>query len=139
MVPKWSELLGGPILETLDSDKDAKLSREEWVAGAKRIFAACRANSTGRVDRKTLMDGLNTMFAPQATEGSGAGLNFGQFLSFPILARADADKDGRLTSDEFAKAARSTFDEADPKDRQARPARLQCAPRSAPFRHGPTG
>ncbi|HEX4588919.1 MAG TPA: CotH kinase family protein, partial [Gemmataceae bacterium] len=39
--PRIGPMLAGPMLAALDTDRDEKLSRDEWLAAAKKLFAAC--------------------------------------------------------------------------------------------------
>ena len=63
---------------------------------------------------KSLTAGLNSLLptSPDATPGA---FNLGGFLAEPILNRADADKDERLTADELLTAAGAIFGEYDKK------------------------
>jgi spore coat protein H len=110
--PRIGPMLAGPMLASLDTDRDEKLSREEWLAAAKKLFAACEKDGDGRVDLKSLTAGLNSLFPPPP-EGAPRGAGIGGFLAGPILNRADANKDGKLTSEELLTAAGAIFDEFD--------------------------
>ena len=110
--PQVGAMLAGPMLAALDTDRDEKLSRDEWLAASKKLFAACAKDGDGRVDQKSLTAGLNSLFPPPP-QGTPPGFNIGGFLAGPILTRADANKDGKLTSEELLAAAGVIFDEFD--------------------------
>jgi Ca2+-binding EF-hand superfamily protein len=110
--PQIGALLAGPMLAALDTDRDEELSREEWLAAGKKLFAACERDGDGRVDLKSLTAGLNSLFPPPP-EGAPRGFAIGGFLAGPILTRADANKDGKLTFEELLVAAGVIFDEFD--------------------------
>lgn len=109
---KLGDMLAGPMLEDLDTDKDEQLSREEWVAAARKVFAACTADGQGRLNEKALADGLNGMF-PKPAGGPPGGFGPGAFMAGPVVKRADADKDGGVTLPELVAAAEKIFDDFD--------------------------
>ncbi|MBL8795566.1 MAG: CotH kinase family protein [Planctomycetia bacterium] len=113
-------LVAKPLLEALDADKDANVSREELTAGAKKFFADADKDKTGKLDEKQLAEGLNRIIprppgfgappgggAPPPGTGRTAGA-----LAGAILKRADA-KDGKVTLDQFVTAAEALFKEHD--------------------------
>lgn len=102
-------LLAGAMLESLDADADEKLSRDEWLAVAKRLAEVSKKDGDGKITRKALLAGVNAL---QASPDPG-GFNLGGFIADQILTRADADKDGKLTPEELLAAAKAMFDEHD--------------------------
>ncbi len=112
--PPLGPILAEFMLEHLDTNKDELLSRDEWLSITKRLFEACAKDAAGKVKLKSLTAGLNSLLptSPDATPGA---FNLGGFLAEPILNRADADKDERLTSDELLTAAGAIFGEYDKK------------------------
>lgn len=112
--PPLGPILAGTMLENLDADKDELLSRDEWLAIAKRLAKACKKDAKGKVNLRSLIAGLNGLLpnSPDATPGA---FNLGGFLSDAILTRADADKDERLTAEELLAGAEKIFDEFDKK------------------------
>jgi hypothetical protein len=105
-------MVGGPMLEELDADRDQKLSKPEWLAGARRLFEACQKDDQQRVNVKSVADGLNSLF-PKPEEGAPRGMSPGSVMGPPIVRRADADKDGKATLSELTVAAEKLFDEYD--------------------------
>lgn len=112
--PPLGPILAGIMLENLDTDTDELLARDEWLAIAKRLFKACAKDAAGTVKLKSLTAGINSLL-PSPPETTPGAFNLGGFLAEPILTRADADKDERLTSDELIAAAGAIFDEYDKK------------------------
>jgi spore coat protein H len=109
------DIMAGPMLESIDTDKDGDLSRTEWVAIAKLVFTKAEKDAEGRADQKSLAAAMNGMF-PKPPEGSPPpppGFNLGNMLAQPIVARADADKDKKVTSEEMVAAAGAIFDKYD--------------------------
>jgi hypothetical protein len=113
-------------MEALDSDKDDMISRQEWTDVVKKLFDASEKDKEMRVDAKAIAAALNGMFTkpPDGKPGAGKpgagkpgagppGFGLGFFMAGPIVKRADADKDGKLTLDEMLTAAAKLFDEFD--------------------------
>src|SRR5262245_13233667 len=101
------------MMEALDKDRDGKLSRAEWLAGVGRSCDSCEKDKDGRVDMTALKAGLNALL-PQ--EGAPPGpFQLGDLMAGPIIDRADANKDGKPTSEELLAAAGAVFDEFDRK------------------------
>lgn len=113
--PKVGEMLAGPMLGDLDTDQNKLLSKAEWLAGARKLFAACSKDDDEAANEKSLTDGLNALFPPPPPGPPGAPPNpgVGRFLAPPILTRADADKNKKLTLDELNLAAEKLWDEFD--------------------------
>jgi hypothetical protein len=103
--------MAGMMLEINDADKDEKLSREEWLAIARKVHDACEKEKDGTFNQKSLTAGLNKLMPPP--EGQPAFFSMGGFMAGPIMSRADANKDGKLTSNELHTAAGAIFDEFD--------------------------
>ncbi|VTR93657.1 spore coat assembly protein : Spore coat assembly protein OS=uncultured Oceanospirillales bacterium HF0500_29K23 PE=4 SV=1: CotH: EF-hand_5: EF-hand_5 [Gemmata massiliana] len=115
--PKIGDIMAGPLMGALDTNEDGQLSRDEWIGIAKKVFDASEKDKDGLVDQKALTVGLNGMF-PKPPEGSPpppGGFSLGNFMAGPILSRADANKDGKLTSEELIGAASKLFDAFDKK------------------------
>lgn len=115
--PKAGDMLAGPLLEALDANRDGKMSRDEWESAARRVFAACEKDADGRIDQKSLGAGLNGMFpkAPDWMPAPPVAFSLGNMMAGPIVTRADANKDGKLTVDELVAAANVLFDQIDEK------------------------
>ncbi len=109
------DIMVGPMMESLDTDRDDKLSKEEWTAITKRLYEKAEKDADGRVDQKALATAMNGMF-PKPPEGSPPpppGFDLGKLMAEPIVARADANKDGKLTLDEMLAAANTIFEQFD--------------------------
>ncbi len=110
--------LAKPLLQALDADKDDKVTREELVAGATQFFKDCDKDKKGALDAKQFADGFNRVLPPRPgfgnpPAGGPPGGGQGTFYAGPVVRRSDADKDGKVTLDEFVAAAEALFKEAD--------------------------
>jgi enterochelin esterase-like enzyme len=67
--------IAGAIMRGADADKDGKLTEEELVAAAKKLFKECDKDNKGTVDEKQLVEGINRllMAAGPATSGAPGG------------------------------------------------------------------
>ncbi|MHB1425624.1 MAG: CotH kinase family protein [Gemmataceae bacterium] len=111
--PPIGVFMAGPMLETLDTDRDENLSREEWLSIAKKLAATCEKDRNGHINLKSLTAGLNSLLPPPPDGAPPRGFNLGSFMAGSILTRTDVDKDGKITSDELLAAATAIFDEFD--------------------------
>jgi hypothetical protein len=106
-----------PILENFDADKDGKLSKDEFMQAAKRLFAQCDRGDAGAIDEKALADGINKLLPPPPPGFGGppGGPGGGPDIPFAngIFKKAAADKDGKLTRAKFIAAAETYFTECD--------------------------
>jgi hypothetical protein len=120
---KIGDMLAGPMLEELDTDKNQKLSKQEWMAGAKRLYDACSKDPQGNATERALAGALDGMFAPPPADksaggpgpGGPPGFAPGMFMAGAIVKRVDADKDSKVTWKELEAAASKLFDEFDKK------------------------
>jgi spore coat protein H len=116
---KMGDFLAGPMLESLDTNKDELLSRAEWLAAPQRLFDASERDADGLVNEKGIMAGLNSMFPKPAEGGPGGppgppgGFSPGGFMAGPLVKRADSDQDGNVTIAELLVTAEKLFDEFD--------------------------
>lgn len=115
--PRVGDMMAGPLLAGLDADSDGRLSRDEWLAAARRVVASADKDADGRADQKSLAAGLDRLF-PKPPAGSPPppqGFSLGNMMAGPIVTRADADKDRMVTEAELVAAAGAVFDEFDRK------------------------
>lgn len=113
--PKLGALLAPPMMEAMDKDRNEKLSRDEWVASAKRLYEACEKDQDGAVDLKALTAGLSKSLPPPPEGAPPGGFSLAGFMAGAIMDRADTNKDKKLTSEELQAAAKAAFDEFDKK------------------------
>jgi enterochelin esterase-like enzyme len=75
--------LAGPLLKRADADKDGKMTREEFLAAAQKLFDEWDKDKKGSVDEKQLAEGLNGLLpAPGGRPGGGPGAGFGNYTAF---------------------------------------------------------
>ncbi len=81
--PRAGAQLAGPLLKRADADKDGKMTREEFVAAAGKLFDEWDKDNKGSVDEKQLAEGLNSLLpAPGGRPGRGPGPGFGANNAF---------------------------------------------------------
>jgi enterochelin esterase-like enzyme len=67
-------MVAGLILQGADTDKDGKVTREEFLAAAKKLFDECDKDKTGRLDEKQLAEGIDRLMPrPGGPAGRGPG------------------------------------------------------------------
>jgi Ca2+-binding EF-hand superfamily protein/cytochrome c2 len=107
-------LLDKPFLDTLDKDKDGKLSKEELVAGVKQFFSKQDTEKTGKLTQQQIADGLSAIIkVPPRFWGNNRPWGLGEAFAPQIFRRADIDKDGKITQPELIAAAEAVFAEFD--------------------------
>src|SRR5262249_245814 len=113
-------MLAKTVLQAADKNKDGKLSKQEFTDAAKKLFTDLDKGKKGNLDEKALIEGVNGLFPPPPgfPGGPGKGGPFGGFglgtsLAKSLFKRADANKDGKVTLEEFMKAAEVLFKESD--------------------------
>ena len=112
---KAGDIMAGPFMAAFDTDKDGKLSRDEWLAAAKKTFDACEKDSQNRITEAGLGVAITGMLpkppgppgAPQPKFGAG------NFMAGGIFQRVGTDKDGKVTLDKFMAEAGRLFDQFD--------------------------
>ena len=93
--PQIGVMLVGPMMESLDTDRDEQLSRDEWIAVARRLFEACEKDGDGKVDLKSFTAGLTKLLPAPPEGGPPGGFNMAGFMAGPIFTRADEKKAGK--------------------------------------------
>jgi hypothetical protein len=111
--------LAGPILDAVDTNQDNKADATEIVAGAAKLFVQFDAEKAGSLDEKGIAAGLgailphppgaNVVFRGEGRPPEGPGA----FFAPALMAKADADKDGKVTEQEFMTLARTLTKEWD--------------------------
>ncbi len=108
------EMMAGPMLQARDTNSDKKLSRDEWIATAERLYEASEKDEGKLLTVKTLTAGIDSLMPkPPANAPRGPGL--GATLAPAIFKKTDANKDGKLSLVELTDAAKATYDAIDKK------------------------
>ncbi len=103
-----------PVLDAADTDKDGKLSRDEWTAAAKRLFESFDSDRTKTIDVEILTARLVKLAAaPKGAVAVTAGT-----IKSTLAKRLGAKSGATLTQASFEQAAAKAFDEFD-RDRNA--------------------
>lgn len=107
--------LAKPLMETLNTGKNGKLSKDEVVAGARAFFKNTDKDNKGMLDEAQIAAGINAIVPrPKGFPAPPAGgFGMGALMAGSILKRADANKDGKVSLEEFVNAAEALFKEAD--------------------------
>ena len=108
--------LARPVMKGADTDKDGKVSKDEFLDAAKRFFKECDKDNKGALDFKTLADGIQRLMAPPPGFGPPPpppGGGPGNPVAGAIFLRTRTDKDGKLALADFLKAAEALFAECD--------------------------
>ncbi len=95
------------ILAAADADKDEKLSRKEFLDLSAKWLREWDKDKNGSLNEEELKNGLNDALGPPPNAAPGgfkppAGFGPGLFLGPPLLKVADADKDQKVSKDEWA-------------------------------------
>ncbi len=116
--------MGERMIRMFDTNKDGKVTKDEFIAVIKTRFAEMDLNNDGRItddDLPPMMRGRNVL-AGGDVGGGGMGMGPGNRMGrgmgggFPMLSwlrDTDANKDGVITLDEALAAAEKRFATAD--------------------------
>ena len=113
--------LAPQILESVDADKDGRLSPAEAAKAAERFVREADKEKKGSIDVGTLRDAINRRIGPppgmDPDDGPGGGpppgFGPGMFLAPQIMELADANKDNRLSPEEAATGAEKFIGDVD--------------------------
>lgn len=94
------------ILAAADADKDNKLSRKEFLDLSAKWLREWDKDKNGSLNEEELKNGLNDALGPPPNAAPGgfkppAGFGPGMFLGPSMLKAADADKDQKVSKDEW--------------------------------------
>ncbi len=66
--------LAGAIVKRADTDKNGKVSQEEWIAAAKELFRECDKDGKGTLDENQIAEGINRLMrTPGGRPGRAGG------------------------------------------------------------------
>jgi enterochelin esterase-like enzyme len=79
--------LAGSIVRQADTDKNGKVSQEEWLAAAKKFFEECDKDRKGTLDERQIAEGINRLMraAPGAAPGGRAGFGMNTLFEDDLL------------------------------------------------------
>ena len=131
----WRKMMnkGGPgiddrLIRMFDTNKDGKVTKDEYQGVIRKQFAEMDLNNDGRItddDLPPMMRGRNVLaggqgpgqaFGPGMGPGTGQGFGGRPGMGVPLmrlLRGADANKDGIITLDEVLAAADARFQQLD--------------------------
>ncbi|MBX9679247.1 MAG: CotH kinase family protein [Gemmataceae bacterium] len=114
---KAGDAMARPLFVRIDVERDGHLSKDEWVAATKKLFDGCEHDTMQRIDESSLARALSKILPkPPLSKAIGATLpafKTADFIARCIVRRADADKDGKVSHDEWNRAATKAFDDFD--------------------------
>jgi Ca2+-binding EF-hand superfamily protein len=94
------------MMHMIDSNKDGKISKDEWVAYQNRVFTALDKNHDGFLDADEFFGHPNTI--DFATGGFSQGLETKQ-----MFGKIDANGDGKVSRDEYINFQMKIFEMMD--------------------------
>ncbi|MFO0905254.1 MAG: CotH kinase family protein [Pirellulales bacterium] len=102
--------LAAPLISTADADRNGKLSRDELLAVAQKLFDSCDKNDAQAVVADRFAEAFARVLPPPPgvrppPGGPPPGGGPARFLALPVFRAGDRDQDGALTWDEFSSAA----------------------------------
>ena len=103
--------MGERLLAMFDTNKDGKVTKDEFLAGVRKRFAEMDLNNDGRItddDLPPMLRGRNIIAGGQNTGPSAGPMGRGN-PTLRMLQEADANKDGVVTLDEALAAAEKRF------------------------------
>jgi hypothetical protein len=99
------------MMHMIDSNKDGKISKAEWVAYQKRVFTALDKNQDGFLDAEEFFG--HPKIIDFATGGYSRGLETKQ-----MFGKIDANGDGRVSRDEYINFQVKIFEMMDTNKKQ---------------------
>jgi spore coat protein H len=109
-------MLAKPILETADTNKDGKISLDEFKTAAGKLFKEAGGDDKTPVGETALIDTINRLTAPPPEFGGPRppkGFGPGNGIAPAILKYAEAGADKKLTRDQFMDGAVKLFKQWD--------------------------
>jgi len=103
-----SGLRTGDMMKKIDANKDGMVSRDEWVAYQEQVFVMLDKDKTMVIDEGEFLAPSSEM-AAFATGGYARGLQ-----SKEMMSKIDANKDGKVSHDEYIAYQVEVFEMMDP-------------------------
>ena len=96
------------MMNKIDADGDHRVSKSEWDVYQGKLFAMMDADASGVLDHGEFMEARAEEVVSFATGGYAGALRTAE-----MLARIDADNDGKVTRAEFAGFQDKVFESMD--------------------------
>jgi len=103
-----SGLRTGEMMKKIDTNKDGMVSKDEWVAYQEKVFVMLDKDKTMVIDEKEFLAPSGDMVS-FATGGYARGLQ-----SKEMMSKIDANKDGKVSHDEYIAYQVKVFEMMDP-------------------------
>jgi len=111
------DAMARPLFRRVDLDRDGRVAKDEWLAVMEKLFDGCDKDAMQRIDEHSLANGLAQILPkPPMTKAIGVLLpsfKTPEYLARCIVRRADTDKDGEVSREEWMQAATKAFDDFD--------------------------
>lgn len=92
------------MMHIIDTNKDGKVSKDEWIAYQERVFTALDKNKDGFLEPEEFMSASDNVI-PFATIAYSKGLRNKEMFS-----KLDANGDGKISHEEFLNYQMKVFD-----------------------------
>ena len=96
------------MMHMIDTNKDGKVSKDEWLAYQERVFVALDKDKDGFLEASEFYGPSDGNVIPFATLGYAHGL-----MSKEMFGKIDANGDGKVSKDEYLAFQMKIFDMMD--------------------------
>ena len=96
------------MMHKIDTNKDGMVSKDEWDAYQQKLFAMMDGDNSGALDNNEFMQAHRSDVTSFATGGFANALR-----TSDMVAKLDADHDGKVSREEFAAYQSKLFDMMD--------------------------
>ena len=101
------------MMHMIDTNKDGKVSKDEWVAFQERVFVALDKDKDGFLEPSEFYMSADAKVIPFATLGYAHGL-----MSKEMFGKIDANGDSKVSKDEYLAFQMKIFDMMDSHKKQ---------------------
>ncbi len=110
-------MLMRPLMEAADTDKNQKVSKDEWAQAARKLFAECDKEKKGSIDEQKLGETINRLMPPPPGAGGPPpgmqGFGPGNAIAAGVFRQAKVERGQVLSENQFLKSAETFFQEND--------------------------